>query len=100
MCPRTEAGEAGQEAKRQAKSFGQSLRDMGEEASSTAKEKLGQLRESASEYYDEGRDRVLKMKENAEHYIQEYPGRSVLIAAAVGILVGFLFKRTRTVERY
>ncbi len=71
----------------------QSLRDMGQQVKETAQEKLQNLRETASEYYEQGREKAMEWEQNFEDYIREQPVKSVLIAAGVGLFLGFLWRR-------
>jgi len=77
----------------QAGGAAQSLRDMGRQVKETAHEKLQNLRETASEYYEQGREKAMEWEQNFENYVREQPIKSVLIAAGVGLVLGFVWRR-------
>jgi ElaB/YqjD/DUF883 family membrane-anchored ribosome-binding protein len=44
--------------------------------------------------YDEARQRARGLREDGEQYVRAYPRESILVAVAVGFVVGFaLFRR-------
>ena len=51
------------------------------------------LRETANKYLDEGRTRVRELGETVQSRVQEQPMKSILIATAVGFLLGILWRR-------
>lgn len=84
---------------------GQQLRDVGSQLRDQAQQQFGQVRDQASQYYEQGRDRAveyyeqgrqraMEMEQNLENYIREQPVKSVLIAAGVGCLLGFIWRRS------
>jgi ElaB/YqjD/DUF883 family membrane-anchored ribosome-binding protein len=68
-----------------------------QEAGATAKRMAGDsveaLRETANEYLDEGRARVRELGDTVQTRIQEQPMTSILVATAVGFLLGVLWVR-------
>lgn len=58
-----------------------------------AQEYLETGRERAQEYYEMGRERAMEYEQQVENYIREKPLQSVLIAAGVGAVLGFLLRR-------
>jgi ElaB/YqjD/DUF883 family membrane-anchored ribosome-binding protein len=85
--------------------MGQSLRDAGTQAREKAAEQVEHLKETASQYYDQGRQmaqdyyeqgrqKAMEYQENLESYVREQPVKAVLIAAGIGLLVGFLWRRS------
>jgi ElaB/YqjD/DUF883 family membrane-anchored ribosome-binding protein len=72
----------------------QNLRDMGGQVKDAAEEKFNELRDQAAEYYQEGRQRARAWEQSLEHYVQERPLKSLLIAAGVGAVLGFLWRRS------
>ena len=91
------AGQGGQ--------VGQQLRDVGANLKDQAQQQFGQIRdqagqyyeqgrERATEYYEQGRQRAMEMEQNLESYIREQPVKAVLIAAGVGCLLGFIWRRS------
>ena len=84
---------------------GQQLRDAGAQLRDQATQQFGQIRDQASQYYEQGRDRAveyyeqgrqraMEMEQNLESYIREQPVKSVLIAAGIGCLLGFIWRRS------
>ena len=71
----------------------QNIRDMGNQVRDAAQEKYNELRDQASEYYEEGRQRAQEWEQNLETYVQEQPIKALLIAAGVGAVLGFLWRR-------
>ncbi len=76
-----------------AREVGENLRDLGSQVRDTATEQYGQLKDQASEYYEKGRQRALDLEQTLEEYVQEKPIQSLLIAAGVGAVLGWLWKR-------
>ena len=89
----------------QQQGIGEGLREKGEQLRSAAKEQVEHLRENAEEYYeqgrqmageyyDQGRQKAMEWSEEVENYVREQPMKSVLIAAGVGLVLGFLWRRS------
>jgi ElaB/YqjD/DUF883 family membrane-anchored ribosome-binding protein len=72
----------------------QNIRDMGNQVRDAAQEKFDQLRDQASEYYEQGRERAREWEQSLESYVQDQPLKSLLIAAGIGTLIGFLYRRS------
>ena len=72
----------------------ENIRDMGGQVRDAAQEKFDDLKQQASDYYDQGRDRAMEWEKNLEQYVQEQPIKSLLIAGGVGMLLGFLWRRS------
>jgi len=87
------ASEAAGDVRSAAKEVGENLRDLGSQVRDTAAEQYGQLREQASDYYEKGRQRALDMEQTLEEYVQEKPIQALLMAAGVGVVLGWLWKR-------
>jgi ElaB/YqjD/DUF883 family membrane-anchored ribosome-binding protein len=51
------------------------------------------LRDAANEYLDEGRARIRDLGDTVHSRIQEQPMTSILVATAVGFLLGVLWVR-------
>ncbi len=71
----------------------QNLREMGQQVKETAQQKFEGLRHSASEYYEQGREKAMEWEHDFENYVREKPIKSVLIAAGVGLALGFIWRR-------
>jgi ElaB/YqjD/DUF883 family membrane-anchored ribosome-binding protein len=69
------------------------LQEMGAATRRMASESVESLRETANQYLDEGRDRVRELSETVQHRVQDQPMMSILIATAVGFLLGVLWVR-------
>lgn len=68
------------------------LRSVGSQMRDVAQEKTSQLRDKATEYYEHGRERAREWEQDLESYVREKPIQSVLIAAGVGLVLGFLWR--------
>jgi ElaB/YqjD/DUF883 family membrane-anchored ribosome-binding protein len=69
------------------------VQEAGREARRMAADQVEALRETASQYFDESRSRVREIGETVQHRVQEQPLASVLIATAVGFLLGVIWVR-------
>ncbi len=76
--------------KMQAQEYGQKIQDAAEKAKVFANEKLTQ----AGEKFNELKDKDPKeLVEDAKEYARQKPGQTILISAAIGLVLGFLLKR-------
>ena len=82
-----------EQAAEQASAAAKNLQEVGEKARQMASEQADSLRETANQYLDEGRQRVRELGETVQHRVQDRPMASILIATAVGFLLGLLFVR-------
>jgi ElaB/YqjD/DUF883 family membrane-anchored ribosome-binding protein len=89
----TGQGSTGQDLQSKAAEVQQNVRDMGNQVRDAAQEKFNELRDSASEYYEQGRQRAQEWEQGLEEYVQQQPVKALLIAAGVGALIGFLWRR-------
>jgi ElaB/YqjD/DUF883 family membrane-anchored ribosome-binding protein len=69
------------------------LHDIGSKATDAAREQYDRLRDTAGEYFQDGRERARQWRTDLEGFVQEKPIKSLLIAAGVGMLVGFIWRR-------
>jgi ElaB/YqjD/DUF883 family membrane-anchored ribosome-binding protein len=69
------------------------IADMGHLAKETVQDKLHELKDRASEKYGEGKEKVQEFEESLARRVRESPMKSVLIAAGVGLALGFLWRR-------
>lgn len=103
-------GEAGERLKGAAGQVGERLRDVSDQArnrtaelGAEARRQAAQVRERAREQYG---DRIVQLQDGYEQvreraetagddlndYVRHHPGKSVLIAAAAGFVLGLLFR--------
>lgn len=66
----------------------QEIRDLSVAAKDVAAEKV-------DHWYKEGREKVIQFEHSVENQIREHPLQSVMIAAGVGFLAGYLVSRRR-----
>lgn len=66
------------------------------EVAEKAKERYGEVADSARERYTQVRERSGELSRDLTYYVRDNPGRSVLVAAGVGFLVGLLVRRGRS----
>lgn len=89
----------------QAQGIGEGIREKVEKIHTAAHEQVDHLRENAGEYYQQGRqmagdyyqqgrEKAMAWGEEVENYVREQPMKSVLIAAGVGVVLGFLWRRS------
>lgn len=67
--------------------------DIGHSARQMATERAEQLRETANQYIDQGKLRAREFGETMQNQIQEQPIRSMLVAGAIGFVLGALWIR-------
>jgi ElaB/YqjD/DUF883 family membrane-anchored ribosome-binding protein len=82
-----------QSLKDKAGDVAQSLKDTAGNVRDKAVEKYESVRDSAQEYYEQGKQKAAQWQDNVEQYVREQPMKAVAIAAGVGVVLGFLFKR-------
>jgi len=81
--------------RRKTRTVTQDIRELGGLARDMAQDKVAQLRASASEYCEDGRAKAQQLERSFEQFVREQPLKSILIAAAVGMLLGGLWMRRR-----
>ena len=91
--PSENASQAAGDVRAAARQVGENLRDIGSQVRDTATQQYDQLREQAGDYYEQGRQRALEMEQTLEQYVQEKPIQALLIAAGIGAVLGWLWKR-------
>jgi ElaB/YqjD/DUF883 family membrane-anchored ribosome-binding protein len=77
----------------QASTIAKDLQEAGASARRVAGDSVEALREAANEYLDEGRAKVRELSDTVHTRIQEQPMTSILVATAVGFLLGVLWVR-------
>ena len=78
-----------------AKSLGGDVRERATRAGERARETYGVAREKAGHGYERARKDLDQLSTDVNAYVRDNPGRSILIAAGVGFLVGFLLRGER-----
>ena len=66
----------------------QDIHEIGDAAKRVAKDGVEAVRETTQQYFDQGRSRARNVGETLQSKVQEQPLKSLLVAAAVGFLVG------------
>jgi ElaB/YqjD/DUF883 family membrane-anchored ribosome-binding protein len=74
------------EARQHAQEMGQSVRE------ATA-ETMDEAQACAQDYYLQGREKARQLTQATEDFIRREPGKALLIAAGVGLAVGFFIAR-------
>ena len=69
------------------------LSDLGTQAVDAAHAKAAQIREGAMDVYEQGCAKAKVAQTTAEDYIKDEPLKSVLIAGAVGLAIGYILSR-------
>lgn len=64
-----------------------------EEKTQRVGQQMEALREEAQELLERGKERALVLRNDARHYVQDRPLSTVLTAAGVGFVIGFLLAR-------
>jgi ElaB/YqjD/DUF883 family membrane-anchored ribosome-binding protein len=75
-----------EEFREKASQVGQDIRELGGAAKELAAEKL-------DHWYKDGREKAVELEKGFEKQIREYPLQSVIIAAGVGFVAGYLLSR-------
>jgi len=76
-----------------AQESGREERDQAHEMSTQVSETARQVARTASDSYEQGREQLEQVGRSLEENIREKPLESVLIAAGIGLLLAFLWKR-------
>ena len=71
------------------------VRRRAEAARAFAKDKLGSAKEGLRQGYDRVRKDVGELSTDVNEYVRDNPGKSILIAAAVGFAIGLLVRGRR-----
>jgi ElaB/YqjD/DUF883 family membrane-anchored ribosome-binding protein len=77
----------------QASMIAKDLQEVGNATRRMATDSVDAIRETANQYLDEGRNRVRELGETVQHRVQDQPMTSILVATAVGFLLGVLWVR-------
>lgn len=71
----------------------ENIADMGHLAKETVQDKLHELKDRASEKYDAGKDKLHELEATVVRTVRESPMKAVLIAAGVGLVLGYFWRR-------
>ncbi|MCV4770405.1 hypothetical protein OFC10_30645, partial [Escherichia coli] len=74
----------------QAQEYSQKLQDAAERAKMFAEEKFARVGEKVKELQDKDPRELI---EDAKEYARQKPGQTILISAAIGLVVGLLLRR-------
>jgi len=69
------------------------LTELGSLAVDAAREKAGEMRNQAADMYEQGCAQAKSIQDSGESYIKANPIKSVLIAGATGVAIGWLLSR-------
>ena len=69
------------------------VQELGRTALESASEAAAHLRDSGREAFQSGKEKALEAKGNFERVVSDNPLKSVMIAAGVGIALGFVLSR-------
>jgi ElaB/YqjD/DUF883 family membrane-anchored ribosome-binding protein len=83
----------GEQLRQQAAKVKDDVQELGHIARVAAQDKFEEVRHHAEDAYKTGLRKAQQLEKSVEKGIREYPIRSVLIAAGVGLVVGFLMRR-------
>jgi ElaB/YqjD/DUF883 family membrane-anchored ribosome-binding protein len=64
-----------------------------EQAKEAAHHQLDHAKESATQYMEQGREKATELTHKVEDYVRAEPTKSLLAAAGVGFVLGFLLIR-------
>jgi len=70
----------------------ENITDMGHLAKETVQEKFHELKDRASEKYDDGKEKLSELEQSLVGKVRESPIKAVLIAAGVGLALGFFWR--------
>jgi ElaB/YqjD/DUF883 family membrane-anchored ribosome-binding protein len=73
--------------------IGKDVQEIRNATKQLAADSVDVVRQSASDLVDEGRIKAREIAANAQCKVQEKPVKSVLLAAAIGFLVGVFWRR-------
>lgn len=70
------------------------IADMGHMAKDVIQDKYREFKDRAAAKYGDGKDRMHELEDSLVGKVREAPVKSVLIAAGVGLALGFLWRRS------
>jgi ElaB/YqjD/DUF883 family membrane-anchored ribosome-binding protein len=77
-----------------ASEVGENVREMAGSAREMARDTLNRVKETASDAYEQGKQRASEWQDDLESTIRARPLTAILIAAGVGVALGFLWRRS------
>jgi ElaB/YqjD/DUF883 family membrane-anchored ribosome-binding protein len=90
---RTEGARPQDRAREKVAEIGSGIADMSHRVMDTVQEKVHDLRDLASDMYAASKEKLSELEESFVEKVRTAPVKSVLIAAGVGVLLGFLWRR-------
>ncbi|MGE3541235.1 MAG: YqjD family protein [Candidatus Tectimicrobiota bacterium] len=85
---------ADEQVRNTAQQVGTQVRDSAQELGSQAQAMGAKAQETLSEQYEYGRESLQDLQQTVEARVRENPLQSVLVAGAVGMLLGLLWRRS------
>jgi len=79
--------------RQQVSTIAEDVKELGRQLKGATRREARHARESATELYETGRNQVARLAERFEDRVQARPLHSIATAAAVGGLIGWLFRR-------
>ena len=86
------AGRASAVVKEKAEHATAAVKEKAGQMSTSARETYGVASERARQGYDKARKDLDHLSQDVNEYVRDNPGKSVLIAAGVGFLIGLIFR--------
>ena len=71
----------------------ETLVDKAHQAKDAVQDKFHELKDKADEKLDAGKEKVQQVEESLARCVREAPMKSVLVAAGVGLVLGFFWRR-------
>jgi ElaB/YqjD/DUF883 family membrane-anchored ribosome-binding protein len=86
------AGSASTKVREKAGQASTVVKEKAGQVSTVARERYGVAAERAKEGYEKARKDLDHLTQDVNEYVRDNPGKSVLIAAGVGFLIGLVFR--------
>jgi ElaB/YqjD/DUF883 family membrane-anchored ribosome-binding protein len=85
--------EAGERLRDNVREVGGHVRDQVRDKVDHVREKVEHLREGAGEYIQSGKAKARELENDVENFVREKPLHALLLAAAIGLLIGLIWRR-------
>jgi len=72
---------------------GTQVGDKAQEVSAQVSDTARQVSETASAYYEQGREQIEQVGQYLEDHIRQKPLQSMVMAAGIGMIIAFLWKK-------